>query len=209
MRVTAVEVNPVAAALCAVNAEVNGLADRITVSCADLYAGATGRYDLVTANPPLLPIPAGLPYPFVGDGGPDGFSVTWRILKGLPDHLAGNGVAQIIGMTLSDGFVPAPLADVAAWAEAKGLDVCWTTVSHLPTAADAWWTRGVAATSAAQSGLGQADAAERMAVELAEAYAALDAPFVCTCFLRITPGAGRLRHLDVSTQQQPPGLWYR
>jgi release factor glutamine methyltransferase len=209
MTVVAVEVNPVAAALCAVNARINGFADQITVHCADLYAGAVGRYDLVTANPPLLPIPADLPYPFVGDGGPDGFAVTWRILHGLPDHLADGGVAQIIGMTLSDGFVPSPLRDVASWAAATGLDICWTTVSHLPTDADGWWTRGVAATSAAQTGVSSAELVEQRCAELAASYAALGAPFVCTYFLRVTPGAGRLRHVDVSTQRRPSGLWYR
>ncbi|ONI85378.1 hypothetical protein ALI144C_13940 [Actinosynnema sp. ALI-1.44] len=208
MEVVAVEVNPVAAALCAVNTQVNGLAGRITVNCADLYAGADGRYDLVTANPPLLPIPAGMPYPFVGDGGADGFDVTWRILRGLPRHLADRGVAQIIGMTLSDGFVPAPLDSVAAWAAAESLDVCWTTVNHLSTAADSWWTRGVAATSTAQIDPASSLAAEAMSAELAAAYAELDAPFVCTCFLRISRGDGNLRYVDVSSPESS-GLWYR
>ncbi len=37
------------------------------------------RFDLICMNPPLLPIPSGLGYPFIGDGGPDGLAVTRRV----------------------------------------------------------------------------------------------------------------------------------
>lgn len=38
-------------------------------------------------NPPLLPIPDEIPYPFVGDGGQSGLDITLHILKGGDTHL--------------------------------------------------------------------------------------------------------------------------
>lgn len=82
--VTSVEVNPVAAALCRCNATINGVADRISVVRQDIAAflqGTTDKYYCIFANPPLLPIPPGYGYPFVGDGGADGLALTRRILE--------------------------------------------------------------------------------------------------------------------------------
>lgn len=54
--VCCVEIQPVYAALCARNAEENGLTDRISVLCADIreLTAATGTYDVVVANPPYM-----------------------------------------------------------------------------------------------------------------------------------------------------------
>ncbi|WP_235931778.1 methyltransferase [Actinomyces respiraculi] len=82
--VTAVEVNPVAVALCQCNAAINGVADRISVVRQDIAAflrGTTDKYNYIFANPPLLPIPPGYGYPFVGDGGADGLALTRRIIE--------------------------------------------------------------------------------------------------------------------------------
>ena len=101
-RVVALEINPVAASLIGVNARLNGFR-HIEVVCGDLRGlGADALtcgepFDHLTANPPLLPFPDHLPYPFVGHGGSDGLRLTWSILRALPRVLKLDGVAQIIG----------------------------------------------------------------------------------------------------------------
>ncbi len=47
-------------------------------------------FSLVVVNPPLLPIPDEIPYPFVGDGGQSGLDITLHILKGGDTHLEEN-----------------------------------------------------------------------------------------------------------------------
>lgn len=214
MEVVAVEVNPVAAALCSVNVTLNGLAERVAVRCGDLYAEAQGeRFELVCANPPLLPIPDGLAYPFVGDGGPDGLAVTRRVLDGLDDHLTNTGHAQLLGMTLSDGFLPLGVEALRRWCETSGLDLTWTTVNHLATTVEGPWARGVGATSAAHEGRLAPHEIDAATLALAEGYAALGASHVCTYFLRASRArggrGGRLRYVDVSDPAGGADLWFR
>ncbi|MBX3471161.1 MAG: methyltransferase, partial [Planctomycetes bacterium] len=61
----------------------------------DLYSPVGGeRFDLILANPPFVPAPVyELTY---RDGGPSGADVLRRIIASLPDHLAQDGVAQIV-----------------------------------------------------------------------------------------------------------------
>ena len=67
--VTAVELDPAAASLARLNARLNRVTDQIEVLQGDLYKPVAGRrFDTITANPPLLPYPENLPYPFVGYG---------------------------------------------------------------------------------------------------------------------------------------------
>lgn len=193
--VVAAEINPVAAALCRVNVALNGLSDRVSVRCGDLYDCADGEvFDTVTANPPLLPIPSGLPYPFVGDGGPDGLRVVRRILARLPAHLAPGGQAKLIGMTLSDGLLPLVLVELETWAKANGFDATMTVTGHASAGLDAPWVRGVAATVAAHAHKDYS----RVRAALAEGYAALEATHVCAYALSLRRGPGSLRYIDVS-----------
>jgi release factor glutamine methyltransferase len=195
--VTSVEINPVAAALCRLNAGVNGLAGLVTVRCADLYAGAGDeRFGNVLANPPLLPIPQTTPYPFVGDGGPDGLDVVRRIMSGLPDHLCPGGQAQIIGMALSDGMLPAMLDELDAFAHQAAMDVTLSVSAHLPAAPGSAWVRGVAATVADHAGMPLEAANEAVA----NGYAALGATHVCMYALRVQEGGGTLRYIDLSPE---------
>lgn len=210
MDVVAVELNPVAAALCSVNVALNGRSSQVSVRSGDLYAEVAGeRFDLVCANPPLLPIPAGLPYPFVGDGGPDGLDVTRRILDGLDQHLTGSGHAQLLGMTLSDGFLPLGLDGLGRWCATAGIDLTWTTVNQLSTAVDSAWVQGVGATSAVHAGHVTGDEIEAAQQALADGYAALGASHVCTYFLRASRGRGRVTYIDVSEPDGGGDLWFR
>lgn len=102
MTVTAVDINPIASGLCEFNAAVNGLNKKLSVVTGDLYdpIHPSKKFDLIVANPPLLPIPLGIPYPFVGNGGPDGLNLTTRILSGAEGRLTSSGTILIVGMTL-------------------------------------------------------------------------------------------------------------
>jgi hypothetical protein len=93
-RVLAVDINPRAAACTRFNALVSGAAN-LEVVVADLFQGARGeRFDLITANPPFVPSP--LDTLGFRDGGRSGEDIQKRIVAGLPQHLAPDGIAQII-----------------------------------------------------------------------------------------------------------------
>lgn len=132
--VVSVEVNLLAADLARINALMNDLDEQIEVRCGDLYrvVKSDERFDRITANPPLLPLPEEIPYVFIGHGGDDGFKVTWRILKGLSEHLAENGTAQIIGFGLGHSGEPLFAEPLREIAEQTGLDVTVNIVNHIP-----------------------------------------------------------------------------
>lgn len=94
--VVAVERNAHAAQVARCNALLNRVADRVTTYTGDLYtAPPPGRYDLIIANPPFLPVPDGVAFPACGHGGSDGLSVMRPLLEGLPAHLQDGGRALI------------------------------------------------------------------------------------------------------------------
>ncbi len=132
--VTAVEINPAAAEIAKLNVMINRRDDRISVLTGDLYEPLSPdlRYDHVVANPPLLPVPRNMQYPFVGDGGPDGLTVTRRILSGLPTRLHPAGTAQIIGTCLSDGILPFAADEMAEWTRRTDMDLRMTVAAHVP-----------------------------------------------------------------------------
>ncbi len=213
MRVVAVEINPVAASLAMVNRALNGVAEQVEVRIGDLWGcvGAIERFDLVAANPPLLPIPEGVAYPFVGDGGPDGLDVTRRILDPVAEHLTPSGTAQVLGITLSDGFFPHCLPWLRTWCAEQCLDALWATSHHLPTTPDSWWCMGVAMTACSHESVPGStdDAVAELAAALSQGYRDLRAPAVCDYFLRVRPGRGEVTYLDLSDPGGSPGLWYR
>jgi methylase of polypeptide subunit release factors len=61
-----------------------------------------GAYDRITCNPPLLPIPPGVPYPAIGDGGFDGLQFVERIFGELETRLAEQGKCLLLGLSLAD-----------------------------------------------------------------------------------------------------------
>jgi release factor glutamine methyltransferase len=203
-RVSAVEINPVAAAVCRVNTGLNGMSDRVTVRCGDLFAAVGGEeFDNITANPPLVPIPASVPYPFVGDGGPDGLSTVRRILAGLPDHMSRSGQAQIIGMALSDGFLPLMLDELSDYAGQNGMAITVTVTAHLPVTSGAPWVTSLAQTAALHAGSPQREAEQAVA----SGYLDLGASHLCVYALRIRRGDGTLQYIDLS-QETGGGLWF-
>ena len=75
--------------------------DHVGVVEGDLFGPVAGeRFDLVIANPPFLPAPAGVMLPLCGNGGPTGDRVLQRILAGVEEHLTADGRALIYGEDL-------------------------------------------------------------------------------------------------------------
>jgi len=140
-RVYAVEINPVAAEVARFNILLNGVEDKvelINTSLEDYAASVTERLDLVTFNPPLLPVPSVLDYPFVGDGGADGLDVTRRALDLYLPLLAENGAVECIGCGLGRNATPAFLDELDPILERHGargqalLVGCWPLVRGEP-----------------------------------------------------------------------------
>ena len=99
----AVEINPKAARVANFNIRFNNMSDRVSVeniSLEDFAKKDNDTYDLITFNPPLLPVPEPLFYPFVGDGGEDGLDVTRRILRAYLPKLTEDGSIEFIGCGL-------------------------------------------------------------------------------------------------------------
>jgi SAM-dependent methyltransferase len=98
-RVIAVEINPAAVGMLEYNLVLNELSN-VTVICSDFdRLDLDQRVDVVIANPPLVPVPSGLPFAFVGDGGSDGLNVTRKILKRLGDWLTDEGRLHLVGFS--------------------------------------------------------------------------------------------------------------
>ncbi len=99
----AVEINPETAPVTRFNTILNDVSDHVKVVESDVFEKvADSKYDLITANPPFIPIPKDLPFPIAGDGGEDGLYIIDKILEGLEAHLNENGHVIIIGEAIGD-----------------------------------------------------------------------------------------------------------
>ncbi|MBI4023795.1 MAG: methyltransferase [Verrucomicrobia bacterium] len=99
----AVEINPRAARLARFNVALNGLDRKVRVfnrSLDDFRPPNKLQFDLITFNPPLLPVPKSLRYPFVGDGGSDGLCLTRRVLERYLPMLTPSGAIEFVGCAL-------------------------------------------------------------------------------------------------------------
>ena len=102
-RVVATDLNP--EALRRLRAVASAERLRIDLVRTDLARGL-GRFDWILANPPYLPTRPEERDPdrwenLALDGGPDGLSVTRRLLAALPDHLTMDGRAFVVVSDLS------------------------------------------------------------------------------------------------------------
>jgi len=93
--VLAVDSNPRAIDFMRVNVALNGMEDRVVIRHGDLFDGlGRNRFQCILANPPFEPTgPA--TKAMHSDGGPDGITITRRILREAPDHLADGGTLQM------------------------------------------------------------------------------------------------------------------
>jgi len=102
-RVTAVEIEPLAAKLFWVNAAMNGLSDKVELLNGDLLGPVAGRrFDVISCNPPFQPVAPGVRYPRFAGGGGDGLEIVRRLMAGLPDALAPGGRCEVIGAVLGN-----------------------------------------------------------------------------------------------------------
>ena len=103
--VDAVDIDPRAVKVGLLNARLNGVADRMRFHQGDMFEALPPDrvYDRITCNPPLLPIPADIPYPRIGDGGPDGLRFTRTVIGTLERRLAQGGKCLLLGLSTSNG----------------------------------------------------------------------------------------------------------
>lgn len=198
--VTAVECNFVAAQVAIANAQLNNVESSFNMRIGDLYSALCGdeeAFDLISANPPLLPFPKEFFYPFVGDGGEDGLSITWRILAGLPRWLRKTGAAQIIGTCFSDGFLPCPLDDFRAAAALYRLDLMITMTHHTPFERGSTMFEGLAYTAAIGK---QTELTEDIRVGMERIAHKVGATHVCYFSLSAFHGSGKTTVIDLAKE---------
>jgi len=133
-RSVAVEINPETRGTLLTNIQLNGLHDRVDVRGGSLFEQLDDpeRFDLITANPPLVPFPEQIAYPFVGHGGNDGLSVTRRIIGGLPNRLQQSGSAEIIGLCFGRSGRAAVIDELTDLSKHLELDTLFTILSARP-----------------------------------------------------------------------------
>jgi SAM-dependent methyltransferase len=87
-----VDIEPRAVRYCALNAELCGRTDAVRCLLGDMYEPVAGeRFDLIVSLPPYVPVPSGVPYSGVANGGRDGLAVLRDLLAGAADHLVPGG----------------------------------------------------------------------------------------------------------------------
>jgi methylase of polypeptide subunit release factors len=74
------------------------------------------KFDVISCNPPFMPVPKGVRYPRFGDGGGDGLDIVRRLMAGLPEALAPGGRCEVIAAVLGNRERPdlAPFQKMAA-----------------------------------------------------------------------------------------------
>lgn len=204
-QVTSVEINPKAAWLAKINAGMNELEDRMDIRTGDLYAALpqNAKFDRILANPPLLPVPEDLPYVLVGHGGEDGLKITWRILEGLPQHLAEQGFAQIIGTGLSEGSRICFYEPMEALAGHLGLDVTVTVVNLIPMERKDPFFWSMVETIR----MGYELPEEKIADKLERCFRSQKATHYICFDLLVTHGSGKVHIQDLSASGNAR-LWY-
>ena len=98
--VDAVDISDAALELAGENCVAHGVDDRVRLSKSDIYAGVSGRYDLIVSNPPYVDAgtmasldPEYRHEPSIGlEAGADGLACVRRILSGASAHLHAPGV---------------------------------------------------------------------------------------------------------------------
>lgn len=124
-RCMATDLSPAALAVARANAASAGVAERISLVCADMLDGIAGRFDCILSNPPYIPSgDIGALSPEVRlhdpiaalDGGADGLDAYRRLFGQAPDRLERGGRIYV-------EFGAGQAGCVAALAEADGWHV--------------------------------------------------------------------------------------
>ncbi|URZ08013.1 methyltransferase [Clostridium felsineum] len=98
-----IELNPEAYPVTKFNILLNGLEDKIEIRNGDLYNPVKDlKFDVITSNPPFIPVPKDINYSLAGDGGEDGLDIVTRIVNGYKEHLNVGGYGLMIGEAIGD-----------------------------------------------------------------------------------------------------------
>lgn len=119
----AVEIHPRAARLASLNLRLNNLENKVRIvnqSLEDFAASHPGKFHLITFNPPLLPVPDAIDYPFVGDGGGDALDVTRRVLALYIPLLTEDGAMEFIGCGMGRDHKPLFVDELTGLARKHG-----------------------------------------------------------------------------------------
>jgi HemK-related putative methylase len=103
----AIDINRPALMHAYANVKLNKLEHKVHLLRGDLFEPLSReRFDLICANPPLIPVPYEIPYPLYGHGGPDGLQVVRRILNKVDEHLENDGKVILLscGMHFPSGI---------------------------------------------------------------------------------------------------------
>jgi len=203
--VIAIEVNPIAAHLAKLNVMINDRQDIIQVRCGHLFDPlANEMFDSIVANPPFLPFPDDLLYPFIGHGGEDGLRITWKILDGLPQRLTSDGTAQVIGTCLSDGLLPECADPLSDWADSHNMTIRMSVSAHRLLAPNSALFEQFVKITALTAGEHISEVAERYQNWLTQKHCT----FLCAYFLHIAHGSQGLHIMDVSDELGQGLMWY-
>jgi hypothetical protein len=204
-RVVAVEINRLAAAHAELNAVMNNLEHKIEVRVGDLFeAVPQTEFDFICANPPLLPFPPQLQYPFVGHGGADGLVVTRRILAGLRTALKPGGLCQIIGTCTGDWNGPTCELELQRLAEKEGLRILMTVPSAVALVRGSKMFTGLAWTCANATGM----ELEEVQDKLEEHLSGMEATHLYLFFLTIARADHQPRFEITRHYEDHAGFWY-
>ena len=99
-KIVATDISETALEVARINVDRYGLSARIQLLKADMFAGVSGRFDLIVSNPPYVPaaesddLPAeyGHEPPVALYSGPDGLDSARRILQNARNHLNDKGL---------------------------------------------------------------------------------------------------------------------
>jgi hypothetical protein len=122
--VTGVELRKETCRVAEINCRMNGLQDRVRFVCSSLedYAPSDRQtYDLILANPPLVPVVPGFWSPLPADGGINGLAVTERIVRLYHHRLARDGRLEFIGSGLGNTKHAGVADEIAALSGRHGL----------------------------------------------------------------------------------------
>ncbi|PWU18820.1 MAG: hypothetical protein C5B50_08100 [Verrucomicrobia bacterium] len=102
-KVTGVEIRPETWRVAELNRRLNDAAERVKFVCssAEQFARKSKeKFDRIIFNPPLVPVPPGFKYVIAGDGGPDGLTLTRRIINLYSNRISRHGSLEFIGAGL-------------------------------------------------------------------------------------------------------------
>lgn len=102
-KVVAIDINPRAIEFAKLNAELNGVINKIKFKIGNLFDPVKGmKFDVITSNPPFEPTPSEYRNYLYSDGGKTGTSILREIIEHAPKHLFPDGSLQMISYLRED-----------------------------------------------------------------------------------------------------------